>query len=263
MKATKTNVLILVIALFLLLFPFAALYLIPSIYHNLALSERITFWCWFTLGAFITALWYWKPILSSRKGVKTKALILIVALFLLLFPLAAFAFPITPRSPGRSVEDHHLHVSFNKQVKNGLMATTRSEEFKQYFTENLSAIASEFPGMELTLASWDYNYSRIEIKWIYTLNHTEKLETGNRLADELSVQWYTNHAEYTYAVGDIFGYNSAPRVALICWILLGVLIIVTWPKKVALEKSSTKNIMERNLLNIPFFSINPHLFFGV
>jgi len=250
MEVTKTTVLILGVALFLLMFPFAMLCLAPDVYYRLSSALKIGFSLdivfWFTFCAFITAVWYWKAILPSRKTVKVKALILIVALFLLLFPLAAFAFPITPRSPGRSVEDYRLIVGFNKQVKNGLTATTRSEEFKLYFIENFSAIDSEFPEAELNISFWDLNYTHIEIKWIYTLNQTEKQEVGNRLADAFLLQWYTSHAEYYYSIGDKFGYNSAPRVALICWILLGVLIIGILPKKVALRKNSTKNIMEAN-----------------
>ena len=253
MKVTKTNVLILVIALFLLLFPFATPYLIPRAY-DLVARIAIAFCCWFTLGCFITAVWYWRAILSSTKGVKTKVLILIVALFLLLFPLAAFAFPITPRSPGRSVIDpdsYSIFVVLNSSaVKDGLRASTESEEFKQYFIENLSAIDSEFPEVELTLEYWGSSIgTEIHVKWTFDIiNKTmvDRTETiMDRIVEVFSNQWYTMKAEYSYAVGDIFGYNSAPTVALICWILLGVLIITTWPQKVTSEKSSTKNGAKR------------------
>jgi hypothetical protein len=86
MKLTKTCIAVISVALFLLVFPFVVSY---EVIFNLVEIDLIAVICWIALGILIIATWYWKVLQCLSLNVVAKLIILIVALFLLLFPFTA------------------------------------------------------------------------------------------------------------------------------------------------------------------------------
>ncbi len=159
-----------------------------------------------------------------------KILVTIVAI---MFPIVLFCM-----SPAYSYSVEVL-VEFNGQTKNGLTATKNSEEFQQFFRENISAIVSENRiNKPIRFYDWGDNQSLVSIgDWIkapcYGSSQEEVEKIGKTLTEAVSEQWYVKTADYYLICGDfIFPW---------AWFFIGELfiLILIWSRKT--ENSTKEN----------------------
>jgi hypothetical protein len=174
------------------------------------------------------------------KATKTIA----VALFLLLFPVAAY--PLIPPKPpsSRGCFVYDVYIGLNGQTKNGLMASADSIKFRQYFTENVSVFAKS-PEVDETEIDWrsietDLNANGTHdpdgVEWnadvivsFYCSMYNVTFE--HRLGEFLS-QWYTERMGYIIMVGAFYpGSFVWFAVAALSWFALGVFLAIMWWRK--------------------------------
>jgi hypothetical protein len=76
---SKTNISVVIAIAYILLYPFLS-------FFGVIQSSMIAGYCWFVSFWFVVFVWYWKVIMESSMRKITKALILIVAVLVLLYP---------------------------------------------------------------------------------------------------------------------------------------------------------------------------------
>jgi hypothetical protein len=170
---------------------------------------------------------------------------LITVVALLFFAYILFGY-LT--GPGPSY-DITVDVVFNGKVQNSLTATTNSEDFKNFFMQNISTIVTE-NGVDkpIDLWSWGHNETIVHIgTWVSTPINSiseERLEKiGQNITATVAKQWYAETVDVGMICGDNFSHSVI--IVIIISIIEAIFLAFVWSRKSSTEENSIKNTLSK------------------